>query len=40
MAEMKISEDQELSEMLKIRREKLKALQEAGLDPFLQTRFD
>ena len=30
MAEIKISEDQELSEILKIRREKLKALQEAG----------
>ena len=40
MAEMKISEDQELSEILKIRREKLKALQEAGNDPFVQTRFD
>ena len=40
MAEMKISEDQELSEILKIRREKLKALQEAGMDPFVQTRFD
>jgi lysyl-tRNA synthetase class 2 len=40
MAEMKISEDQELSEILKIRREKLKALQEAGTDPFVQTRFD
>ena len=31
---------QELSEILRIRREKLSALQEAGKDPFAVTRFD
>ena len=31
---------QDLSEILKVRREKLKALQEEGNDPFQQTRFD
>ena len=31
---------QELSELLQIRRDKLKALQEAGADPFAQVRFD
>ena len=30
----------ELSELLRLRREKLTALQEAGEDPFQQTRFD
>ncbi|MBE7004262.1 MAG: lysine--tRNA ligase, partial [Ruminococcaceae bacterium] len=32
--------EQDLSEILKVRREKLKALQEAGRDPFTVTRFD
>ena len=44
MSENKTNEnaapDQELSELLKIRRDKLKALQEAGRDPFTQTRFE
>ena len=40
MADIKKDGDQELSEILRIRREKLKALQEAGMDPFVQTRFD
>ncbi|MBO4916181.1 MAG: lysine--tRNA ligase, partial [Oscillospiraceae bacterium] len=31
---------QDLSEILKVRREKLKALQDAGRDPFTVTRFD
>ena len=30
----------ELSELLRLRREKLSALQEAGEDPFRETRFD
>ena len=34
------SEEQELSEILRVRREKLAALQEEGRDPFVQTRFD
>ena len=33
-------QEQELSELLQIRREKLAALQEAGRDPFKETRFD
>ena len=32
--------EQDLSEILKIRREKLKALQDAGRDPFTVTKFD
>lgn len=40
MADIKKDGDQELSEILRIRREKLNALQEAGMDPFVQTRFD
>ena len=44
MSENKTNEnaapDQELSELLKIRRDKLKALQEEGRDPFTQTRFE
>ena len=43
MSENKINEtaapEQELSELLQIRRDKLKALQEEGRDPFTQTRF-
>ena len=35
-----ISTEQELSELLQIRRDKLTALQEAGRDPFKETRFD
>ena len=31
---------QDLSEILKVRREKLKALQDAGKNPFVETRFD
>ena len=31
---------EELSEVLRVRREKLAALQQAGNDPFAQTRFD
>ena len=31
---------EELSEVLRVRREKLTALQQAGNDPFAQTRFD
>ena len=34
------SEEQELSEILRVRREKLAVLQEEGRDPFVQTRFD
>ena len=44
MSENKTNEnaapEQELSELLKIRRDKLKALQEEGRDPFTQTRFE
>ena len=44
MSENKTNEnaapDQELRELLKIRRDKLKALQEEGRDPFTQTRFE
>ena len=32
--------EQDLSEILKVRREKLKALQDAGKNPFFETRFD
>ena len=32
--------EQELSEILRVRREKLKALQDAGKNPFFETRFD
>ena len=32
--------EQDLSEILKVRREKLKALQDAGRNPFFETRFD
>ena len=31
--------EQDISEILKVRREKLRALQEAGRDPFAVTRF-
>ena len=31
--------EQDLSQILKVRREKLKTLQEAGQDPFHQTKF-
>ncbi len=34
------AQEQDLSEILKVRREKLAALQAAGLDPFTETRFD
>ncbi len=34
------AQEQDLSEILKVRREKLKALQDAGRDPFTVTRFD
>ena len=44
MSENKTNEnaapEQELSELLKIRRDKLKSLQEEGRDPFTQTRFE
>lgn len=44
MSENKTNEnaapEQDLSELLKIRRDKLKALQEEGRDPFTQTRFE
>ena len=43
MSEVKTNQEvqeQELSELLQIRREKLAALQEAGRDPFKETRFD
>ena len=33
------NEQQDLSQILQVRREKLKALQDAGRDPFTQTRF-
>ena len=43
MSENKINEtaapEQELGELLRIRRDKLKALQDEGRDPFTQTRF-
>ena len=43
MSENKTNEtaapEQELSELLQIRRDKLKALQDEGIDPFTQTRF-
>ena len=41
MAEKKKNGEQEqsLSQILKVRRDKLKALQEAGKDPFEQTKF-
>ena len=32
--------EQDLSEILRVRREKLKALQDAGKNPFTETRFD
>ena len=34
------AQEQDLSEILKVRREKLKALQDAGRDPFTVTKFD
>ena len=34
------SEEPSLSEILQVRRDKLKALQDAGRDPFVQTRFE
>ena len=34
------AQEQDLSEILRVRREKLRALQEAGRDPFTQTRFE
>ena len=42
MAEERKDQEQqpELSELLKIRREKLFELQEAGEDPFQETRFE
>ena len=42
MAEEKnaAAQEQDVSEILKVRREKLKALQDAGRDPFAVTRFD
>ncbi len=43
MAEEKnnnVSQEQDISEILKVRREKLKALQDAGRDPFTVTKFD
>ena len=32
--------DQELSQLLQVRRDKLKELQDAGMDPFQITKFD
>ena len=40
MAEEKKQAEQNTGDLLKIRRDKLEALQEAGEDPFQQTRFD
>ncbi len=42
MAEEKnnVPQEQDISEILKVRREKLKALQDAGHDPFTVTKFD
>ena len=40
MAEQKTNNQQELSEILQIRRDKLKTLQEAHMDPFEVTRFE
>ena len=42
MAEEKnnVPQEQDISEILKVRREKLKALQDAGKDPFTVTKFD
>ena len=40
MSEVNVAPEQEFSELLQIRRDKLAALQEAGRDPFKQTRFD
>ena len=31
---------QELSEILQVRRDKLSAMKEAGLDPFVKTKYD
>ena len=38
--EIRTEQQQDLSELLQIRRDKLKAFQEAGRDPFQLTRFD
>ena len=40
MAENKAAVQQDLNEILKVRREKLAALQAAGKDPFQITKFD
>ena len=40
MAEQNQNSQQELSEILQIRREKLRALQDAGMDPFAVTTYD
>ena len=34
-----VQEEQSLSELLQIRRDKLKELQDAGMDPFQQTKY-
>jgi len=38
--EKKVQPEQDLNQLLKVRREKLKNLQEAGNDPFLITKYD
>lgn len=40
MAEQKNVQEQDINQLLKVRREKLKDLQEKGKDPFLITKFD
>ena len=40
MEEVKETNEQQVSELLQIRRDKLTELQEAGRDPFRETRFD
>ena len=40
MAEAQNNQTQDLNQLLKVRREKLAALQEAGKDPFQITKFD
>ena len=40
MAEQKNAQQQDINQLLKVRREKLKELQENGKDPFVITKYD
>lgn len=40
MAQQKQTQEQDMNQLLKVRRDKLKELQESGKDPFVITKYD